>query len=69
MSEGDKEDGLVRPHTVRWDREDWEKLVAAAKVLNEREHLDLAPVDIIRSGALRRAEEILIGAGTPAQEG
>lgn len=48
-----------RPHTVRWDMTDWERIEEAARVLGERQHLDLAPVDIIRSGARRFADEIL----------
>lgn len=48
-----------RPHTIRWDLSDWERLEEAARVLGERQHLDLAPVDIIRSGARRFADEIL----------
>lgn len=53
-----------KKHTVIWDGEDWEKLEKAAQALNEREHLTLGAVDIIRSGALRRAEEILTGTGS-----
>jgi hypothetical protein len=48
-----------RKHTVIWKDEEWDKLERAAAALGEREHLGLAPLDIIRSGAIRRAEEIL----------
>lgn len=65
MSEPEKPEATEKKHTVIWQGDDWEKLEKAARALNEREHLNLAPVDIIRSGALRRAEEIL-GAATVA---
>lgn len=56
-----------RKHTVIWDREDWERLQAAAQRLGDLTHLDVAVVDIIRSGARRRADEIL--ADQPAAHG
>lgn len=53
-----------RPHTIRWDSADWERIEAAASRLSEQQHLDLAPVDIIRSGTRRFVDEILgVGAG------
>jgi uncharacterized protein (DUF1778 family) len=52
-SQGDR--GL----TVRWKIADYELLEEAARVLGQREHLSITTTDIIRSGALRRAEEIL----------
>lgn len=48
-----------RPHTIRWDPEDWERIEEAAQLLGERQHLDLAAVDIIRSGTRRFVDEIL----------
>lgn len=51
-----------RKHTVVWDLEEWRKLEAAAEALGQREGFKVIPADIIRSGALRRAEEVLSGA-------
>lgn len=52
-----------RKHTVVWDPDDWQRIEEAARVKGEQEHMDLAPVDIIRSGTRRLVEEII---GTPA---
>lgn len=46
-------------HTVRWMIADYEAIEQAAKVLAAREHIEITPTDIIRSGAIRRADEIL----------
>jgi hypothetical protein len=51
-----------RVHGIRWLPDDWKKVEEAARVLGEREHLEITPTDIIRSGALRHAAEILNGA-------
>lgn len=59
MDESVKSEPSPRHHTVRWLPEDWAKLEAAASSLGTREHIEITPTDIIRSGALRRAEEIL----------
>lgn len=45
--------------TVRWDAADWRRIEEAAETLNAREHMDLNPTDIIRSGTRRFVDEIL----------
>lgn len=48
-----------KDHAIRWARDDWERILQAAEILNEREHLDLTPTDIIRSGTRRLLDEML----------
>lgn len=48
----------VKDHTLRWAREDWDRILQAADMLNEREHLDLGPSDIIRSGTRRYLDDL-----------
>lgn len=48
-----------RIHAVRWDRDVFARLERAAEVWSEREHLSLTVADVIRTGAIRRADEIL----------
>lgn len=45
--------------SVRFSPEDLARFKEAARVLGEREHLDLLPIDIVRSGARRFADEVL----------
>ena len=42
----------------RWTADEWRRIGKAAERLGEREHLNLSHADIIKSGALRRADEI-----------
>lgn len=48
-----------RKHTVLWRPEDWERIEQAAKVISDREHIEVAPVDLIRGSTMRRVDEIL----------
>lgn len=60
MSDKDNEPTQAeRGLTVRWRVADLDRIAAAARALGQREHIDVTVTDIIRSGAIRRAEEIL----------
>ena len=54
-----EQESLSLPRSIRFSPSQWEKIEAAAAALNEREHLGVDAADIIRSGAVRRADEIL----------
>ena len=49
----------LKDHSIRWVREDWERVLQAVDVLNERGHLDLTPTDVIRAGTRRYLDELL----------
>ena len=55
-----------RIHAVRWDREVFARLEQAADRWAEQAHLSISVADVIRTGAIRRAEETL-GPAEPAQ--
>lgn len=56
---GKTDETETRALTVRWPADHFEKIEEAARVLSERERYTVTPTDIIRSGAVLRAEEIL----------
>jgi len=45
--------------TIRWDGDLYERIEQAARVLSEREHLDVNTTDLIRRAVRREVEEIL----------
>ena len=59
MADDDKETSLDKHHPVRWKRDEWNRISEAATILRDREHIEITPTDIIRSGAIRRADEII----------
>jgi hypothetical protein len=66
MSDTEAEDSKSESKNVpmRWRVEEWELLERAAVAFGVLEHMPrTTPTAIIRSGALRRAEEILEEAG------
>jgi hypothetical protein len=48
-----------RIHSVRWDRAVFERLERAAEVWSERDHISVSAADVIRTGAIKRADDIL----------
>jgi hypothetical protein len=53
----------IRAHLVKWDVSDWEGIEEAARIMSERDHLDLNPTDIIRKGTrelVKRCRESII---------
>ena len=54
-----KQTDKPKQHPVMWDADDWRRIEEAADVLGAREHIDLNPTDIIRSGTRRFVDEIL----------
>ena len=63
----DLEKAEPRVHGIRWLPDDWKKVEEAARIVGEREHMEITPTDIIRSGALRWASEILAGTNATTQ--
>ena len=63
MSDTDKHEGEQaddeKSFTIRWKLHEWERIQEAVRTLTEREHFRHSPTDVIRSGAMRRVEEIL----------
>jgi hypothetical protein len=52
-------ENLSLQRSIRFSPSQWEKVEQAAAKLSAREHLNIDPVEVARSGAIRRAEEIL----------
>lgn len=46
-------------YPVTWEPEDWQRINEAMQVWGDREHLNLTPADVIRSGTRRFCDEIL----------
>lgn len=61
MSDPVKPEAESRKHTVIWRAEDWDRIEQAARAIQDREHVEVSPVDLIRGATLRRVEEILAG--------
>jgi hypothetical protein len=59
MDEPVKHETDEKVHAIKWRGQEWDRIELAAKALTDREHFTITPTDIIRSGAARRAEEIL----------
>jgi len=55
----EQEVSAMKGLTIRWDAELFARIEQAAKVLSEREHLDITMTDIIRRATRREVEEIL----------
>ena len=51
-------------HPVRWDAEDWRRIHEAAAQMSAEQHLNLGPVDVIRSAVRRFLDERLGAAGS-----
>lgn len=71
MSDTDRESESSGSKNVpmRWRADEWATLERAASAFAEREHMRrTTPTDVIRSGAMRRAEEILAEAENTAAD-
>lgn len=53
------EDSKPRNFPVRWDGEEFGRIEETARLLNERDHTDHTPTDVIRMATRRFVEEIL----------
>lgn len=68
MTEVGKEEPLTgRNHPVRWSPEEWKKIEDAAHAWGEREHVNFTPTDVIRSGTMRRCEDLMVSPAADAQ--
>jgi hypothetical protein len=52
-------ENLSIQRSIRFAPSQWAKIEAAAAALSAREHMNIDPIEVARSGAIRRAEEIL----------
>lgn len=56
---GKTDEPETRALTVRWSADQFEKIEEAARVLAAKTGASATPTDVIRFGAVQRAEEIL----------
>ena len=58
-ADGNTPEPSTHLHQVRWRAGDMERLKRAARVWSERDNLQLSVADVVRSGALEKADTIL----------
>lgn len=51
-------------HAVRWDPDDWDRIVQATQLFAAQEHLDLGEADLIRKGVRMLLDTLLGPAGS-----